>query len=412
MKIVHLWRSEGGIEGGGGGIAMYRLHRLLKQAGISSQILCQTKTTNDPDVFPDVKPSLFDTLVKRFTNRLGLKDIHRLSSFNLKRHPAYRAADIVHIHGTHTGFLSYLALPDLTYNKAAVFTLHDMWAVTGGCHYSYNCDRWKIGCGQCPHPTLLQGHKPDRTGWEWRLKQWVYRRSNLVITAPSRWLINQVKDSQLHHFPSYHVPFGIDTTIYQPLDPAQARAKLGIPPSKKVLMFTATSLEDYRKGGDLLLQALNALPEPLKAETLLLTMGKGGQDIDRRITLQSVHLGYVADEHEKVMAYSAADLFLFPTRADAFGLVVQEAIACGTPIVAFNVGGVTDLVHPGVTGYLASPENVADFTDGIVQLLQDDQQRQQMGQNCRAIALEEYSQHLYLQRSLAVYRSLLTPQVG
>jgi len=137
-------------------------------------------------------------------------------------------------------------------------------------------------------------------------------------------------------------------------------------------MFGAEMLTDPRKGGDLLLQALQNLPDALKRELMLLTVGTGGETISEVLSIPMTNLGYVSDGHLMAVAYSAADLFIFPTRADIFGLMLQESMACGTPMVSFKTGGVPDLVRPGLTGYLAAPEDGQDLSKGITQLLEDD----------------------------------------
>jgi glycosyltransferase involved in cell wall biosynthesis len=205
----------------------------------------------------------------------------------------------------------------------------------------------------------------------------------------------------------------------------------------KVLMFAALKLDQYRKGGDLLLEALQGLPASLKTETIVLTIGQGGDAIDeaagkvagdtgKRTTfagMQAIHLGYVSEERLKVAAYSAADLFLCPTRADNLPLVLLESMACGTPMIAFDVGGVRDLVRPGITGYLAQPESVTDFGRGIVQLLASDpsadRQRPadrqcpqtgpslaQMRKQAREIAVQEYRRELQVQRYIELYHQI------
>ncbi len=123
--------------------------------------------------------------------------------------------------------------------------------------------------------------------------------------------------------------------------------------------------------------------------------------------MPNLNLGYISSDRLKSIAYSAADLFIFPTRADNLPLVLQESLACGTPIVSFKIGGVPDIVRPGLTGYLAQPEDTQDFSNGIVQLLEDHEQRDRMAKNCRAIALEEYPLELQAQRYLELYRQVL-----
>jgi glycosyltransferase involved in cell wall biosynthesis len=211
----------------------------------------------------------------------------------------------------------------------------------------------------------------------------------------------------LSRFPIHHIPYGIDTDAYQALDPEQCRSLLGIPLGKRVLMFGAQSLTDPRKGGDLLMKALSSFPESLKAETVLLILGNGGEGIAQAVGMQTLNLGYVNSDRLKSIAYSAADLFIFPTRADNLPLVLQESMACGTPMVSFKIGGVPDLVRPGITGYLAQPEDAQDFCNGIVQLLEDGNLRDRMSQQCRAIALAEYPLELQAQRYIELYYQAL-----
>nr|WP_256380181.1 glycosyltransferase [Anabaena sp. 90] len=125
------------------------------------------------------------------------------------------------------------------------------------------------------------------------------------------------------------------------------------------------------------------------------------------INMKVFSFGYLKSDRLKSIAYSAADLFIFPTRADNLPLVLQESMACGTPMVSFNIGGVPDLVRPGITGYLAHSENTQDFCDGIVKLLEDEPLRQKMSENCRDIALKEYSLDLQAQRYIQLYQQLL-----
>lgn len=392
--------------GGGGTIAMHRLHLGLKKAGFDSKILCGRKTLDSSDSVAVPPLSKLERLLGKVTSRLGLNDIHRINSFKIPKLGAYLEADIINFHGFRRYF-SYLALPALTKNKPGVFTLQDIWPFTGHCAVSYDCDRWKIGCGKCPYPDAIPPIRRDNTHLEWKLKDWIYSRSNLAIVTLCSQVTEQVKQSMLNRFPIYQIPSGLDTQVYEPLDPEQCRSLLGIPPGKKVLMFAALNLSHYWKGGDLLLKALHGLPESLKAETVLLLLGDKGGAIAQSVGIQAMDLGYVINDRLKAIAYSAADLFISPTRAEAFGLAIQESIACGTPVVASGVGGVLDLVRPGVTGYLAEPEDAKDLRNGIVQLLEDGSLRSHMGQQCRAIALKEYTLELYVQRYLELYRQLL-----
>lgn len=403
MRVLHINQSD---LYGGAAIAGYRLHEGLRQQGIDSRLLVG-RAMVESDRVAQVRPvSAFETQLGRATTKFGLNYIHYFSSFQTRQHPFYQAADVLNFHNLHTNYFSYLAVPALVKNKPAVLTLHDMWMMTGHCAYSYECDRWKIGCGQCPDLKSYPSVRRDSTRWEWKLKQWVYQRSQLSIVAPSQWLYELAKQSLLNRFPIHYIPNGIDTETYYPRDRLQCRTELGIAPHRKVLLFVSQSLKDIRKGGDLLLNAIQQLPASLKAEILLITLGEN-EVSKETFGIETLNLGYVDDDSKKVTAFSAADLFVFPTRADNLPLVLQESLACGTPMVSCRIGGVSDLVRPGETGYLAAPEDAEDLSSGIVKLLENDELRDRMRQNCRAIALQDYSIEQQAKRYSQLYSELL-----
>lgn len=408
MNVLHINQSD---IAGGAAIAGFRLHQGLLARGVDSRLLVGTvQTESDRVALVPRKPRL-ERQLNRLTYRLGLNYLNIVGSFDIPRHPFYRAADVVNFNNLHNGYFNYLTLPQLT-AKPAVYTLHDMWSFTGHCAYSYDCNGWQTRCGRCPYPETIPYIARDNTRIEWHLKQWVYRHSRLTIVAPSRWLVEQAQQSMLNRFPIHHIPYGIDTTVYQPLDPARCRQQLGIPADRTVLMFGAASLSDPRKGGDLLVKALQQLPPSYKDRIQLVTMGGSSDGFADTLGMPIVNLGYITGDAEKAIAYSAADLFLFPTRADNLPLVLQESMACGTPMVSFKVGGVPDLVRPGETGYLAMPEDTADFCQGIVQLLDQPQHLNAMRHHCRRIAVEEYAIAQQVERYCQLYQSLLAQEVA
>ncbi len=414
MRVLLV--NAGDYGRGGGQIAMYRLHRGLKKAGVDSKLLCKYKKLESSEsvaIPGGFLSSRLEPRLRRLTSRFGLNDIHCLSSFKIQGLRAYREADLLDFHCIHSGYFNYFALPSLTAHKPAVITLHDMWHLTGHCTYSYDCERWKIGCGQCPYPDSYPPIRMDNTRLEWKLKKWVYKRSHIAVVAPSSWLTTLARQSMLGGLPIHQIPYGVDTDVYQPLDRTQCRALLGIPGHKRVLLFSAmrlnvSSFEGFRKGGDLLVKALRSFPESLKAETVLLLLGEGGEVIADTVGIQAFNLGYVSSDQLKAIAYCAADLLVLPTRADNLPLGLLESMACGTPMVSFRVGGIPELVRPGITGYLAEPGDANDLSNRIIQLLEDEALRRDMSQRCRAIALKEYPLDLQVQRYLELYRQVLT----
>jgi len=287
-----------------------------------------------------------------------------------------------------------------------------MWPFTGHCVYSLDCDRWKTGCGHCPYPEMPNAIRRDATRVEWKLKEWSYLHSNMTFVAPSAWMYKLAQQSMLHQLKIHHIPYGLDTETYQPLDPEMSRVALGIPPRKRVLLYMVRRMNpshktSYIKGADVLAEAISNLPTALRRQTVLLLVGEGATDYARNIDIETVPLGFVSSDRLKCLAYSAADLFVFPTRADNLPLVLMESMACGTPAVSFKVGGVPDLVRPGVTGLLAEPQNPKELAERIVELLDDESLRARLGQQCRTIVEQEYSLDLYIQRHLALYRQAI-----
>lgn len=406
MNVLHINQSD---KGGGAGIAGYRLHQSLLAQDINSHILVGygRKQTSSNLVTSLPKSTRLEEFLYRLDHRFGLHYIHHLNTFDIPKSELYKSADILNFNNLHNGYFNYLAIPKLTVCKPAIYTLHDMWSFTGHCAYSYDCTKWKNGCGQCPYLTTYPPIVYDNTALEWKLKKWVYKHSNLTIVTPSGWLTNLAKQSLLKHFPIHHIPYGIDTSAYQPLESDQCRHLLGIPLDKNVLMFSADGFSDNRKGGDLLCEALMNLPALLKAKIVLLTMGGDGEHIANTIGITTLNLGYISSDRLKSIAYSAADLLLFPTRADNLPLTIQESMACGTPIVGCDVGGVPDLVRPGETGYLAAPGDVEDFRQGILQLIEDQSLRKNMANKCREIALKEYSLEIQATRYIQLYQDTL-----
>jgi glycosyltransferase involved in cell wall biosynthesis len=407
MRVLHINQSDS--SGGGAAVAACRLHNGLLDKSVDSYFLVGDKKTDDDRVEKFPAPQILERVSRKLMREVGLNYVSYKTSDVVSHHPFYQSADIVNLHNLHGDYFNYMSIKYLSNLKPTILTLHDIWSFTGHCGFNLNyaCSKWETGCNQCPHLDVYPPIKRDAASIEWRLKDWTYSQSKLHIVSPSQWVSEQVKKSMLSRFPIHWIPHGLDTSIYQPSDLAQCRYLLGLPQDKYVLMVCSNNVEDHHKGGDLLFDVLRRLPEYIKEDIILLIMGQNSQNLSRSVGIPSVSLGYVSNDRIKAIAYSASDLFLHPTRADTFGLVLQESMACGTPMVSFNIGGVPDLVRPGETGYLAAPEDTTDFRNGIIELLEDSALRHQMAENCRTIALAEYRIEQQTDRYIALYQGLL-----
>jgi len=397
-----------GRGGAGGAVASRHLHFGLRNVGVDSKMLCAAGSDPDQEMHA-IKTSRMEkkiiSLQKRLMINLGLSGNYGFKAETIMANEAFKNCDVVNIHRYFEVF-SYLSMPVLSDAKTIVMTLHDMWPFTGHCYYSLECERWKTGCGSCPHLKIFPSIPRDNTRMEWKLKKRSYERSNLVVVAVSKWMIKMHKDSILSHFPIHYIPNGVDTQFYEPFSKERCRWVYNIPRRKKILMFGAVNINNHIKGGDLIIDALTKLPDRIKKEIILILFGKGDDTLFRSRGFETIHLGYINNERLKNIAFASADLFLCPSRAEMQGIVNLESMASGTPVVAFNTGGIPDMVLHRKTGYLAEAENTDDFSNGIVEMLEDDHLRENCALEGRNVVMNEFSSELLVEKYHQLFSQL------
>jgi glycosyltransferase involved in cell wall biosynthesis len=393
---------NGTVGTGGAGLAVETLGRGLEEHGYSVDFAAASfdgNTGPNRHLVPQVG-HIGQKLARRAAYETGLGDVGIMNTRAISRQNWFQRADIVNFHNLHGGYVNYLALPRLTRERPAVITLHDMWAFTGHCVYSFDCERWLTGCGQCPYPEIYQAIKRDGSAISHRLKRHAFHAANVEFIGVSAWITDLAQQSLLAPIPVHHVPNGIDTRLYRSEDPKQARLSLGLPLDRPVALYIAHNISDPRKGFDLLQNALERLSPDVRAELFLAVVGSAGNNLD--LAVDHRYLGYVAEPERKRLIFSAADICLFPTRSDNLPVVLQESLACGTPMVAFDVGGVAELVREGKTGLLAPHQDSESFARCIETLLARPDLRAAMGAECRNVAEREFS----LERQAAGYSTI------
>lgn len=318
------------------------------------------------------------------------------------------ACDVVNLRSI-TGFFGYDAIRTLADHQIpVVWTLDDMNPLTGGCHFDDCCGRFREECGSCPQ--LGSADPNDLSHRVWRRKLDVLSHINpsrLHIVATNRWMEDMVKRSSLlNRFPLTVIPYGLDTDVFLPRSKEAARLLLGLPQDALVILFVAYAVNLRRKGLALLTQALT---EPTIGDKVyLVSTGNGLPSL--RTHLRNQHLGNIKNDWALSCLYSAADIFVCPSMQDNFPNTVLEAMACGTPVVAFEAGGISDMVRPAITGLLASVGDTEGLRSAIMSLLQDRTKRAAMGANSRSIALQEYSLEIQARRYMELYNTMLFEQ--
>jgi glycosyltransferase involved in cell wall biosynthesis len=313
--------------------------------------------------------------------------------------------DVVNLHWV-AGFVDLKSFfPQVAPSIPVVWTFHDMNAFTGGCHYDQDCGKYQASCGACP--VIDSGRENDVSRRIWRRKRRVLGgipTGRLHVVTPSRWLEEAVRTSSLLGDRRVTViPYGIDTEVFAPRDRSLAREVLGIPPEAQVILFVAETLDDPRKGLGVLVEALGHLA----GVSDMVAVSTGGKLPGIDVPVPHLHLGSVESERLLSLVYSAADVFAIPSLQDNLPNTVLESMACGTPVVGFAVGGIPDMVRPGITGLLAEPGDVAGLGAILGELLGNRKLRESMAASCRRMAKEEYALEVQARRYQELYREFM-----
>jgi len=413
MKALLLSTSD--IEGGAARAA-YRLHRGLQAVGVDSQMLVQAKYSDDSTVLgpltklvkgiAKLKPTLDGLPLQFWRNRdRTVYSIQWLPS-TVSPRAVSLYSDIINLHWVCGGCLQIEAIAKL--GKPLVWTLHDMWPFTGGCHYSQGCDRYTKSCGACPQ--LHSGKNWDLSRWVWQRKANAWKDLDLTIVTPSSWLAECARNSSMfRNLRVEIIPNGLDTQKYKPIDRQVARELLNLPQDKYLVLFGAmNATSDLRKGFHLLQPALKKLSNLEWQDKIeLVVFGASKLKLEFELGFRVHWLGRLYDDVSLAIVYSAADVMLVPSTQEAFGQTASESLACGTPVVTFNATGVKDIVEHQQNGYLAQPFEVDDLAQGIAWVLEDRERHQKLCDRAREKVEQEFTQELQAERYLSLYKELV-----
>lgn len=392
----------------------------MRSAGKDSRLLVGVKVSDEPAILGP------DGFAQRLAGRVGA----RWDQWPLHHYPARKAGlfspagvpsltprrvksisrDITHLHWVANGFLRVEEFASL--GTPLVWSAHDMWAFTGGCHYTDGCEQYLKNCGWCP---LLGSQKEQDLSREvWFRKQDSWRALNFTIVASSRWMAALIRASPLlKHSRIELIPNCLDPNFFAPRDRVAARVALGLPQDKLILLFGALTVKgDRRKGLHLLESALERLSTSIGRDSVCLAiMGASAGQGPNPYPFAATYLGVIDNEETLALAYAAADVFVAPSMEDNLPYTVMEAMSTGIPCVSFDTGGMPDLFEHEESGYLAKPFEVEDLAEGLKRVILSRTLRGKWGRNARARVLERFSQEVVSRQHEKLYQDLLSEKL-
>ena len=408
MKILHI---VAGDLNGGAARGAYWLHSGLKELNIDSKIFTNSKITLGDNSVVTINNSKkrkainiirgqLDNLFPLFYRKR--KKIIFSSSFfgvDFTKTNEYKEADIVHLHWINGSFVNIKHLGKI--EKSIVWTMRDMWPMTGGCHYAMECDKYKTGCGNCEQ---LNSHSSyDLSKFILNRKK-KYLPKDMKIVGISHWLSDEAKKSEL--FKDYDVRTisnNIDSKEFFPVDKDIARKILGIKSSKKIILVGSTSLQDFYKGFSKYLEAIMQLD---KEKYFLCFFGNVDKNVVSDLGFEYKCFGYLNDNVSLRLVYSCANVFVAPSLMDAFGKTIAESMGCGTPVVCFDATGPKDIVSHKVDGYKAESFKSDDLSSGIEWIL-NNKNYEELCQKARNKVVGEFDSVVVAKKYIDLYEEIL-----
>jgi glycosyltransferase involved in cell wall biosynthesis len=359
------------------GKAALRLHKAFLNSGIESTLITLKSAINDDEkIIQKSKKSKLvaklDNYLQSIINRKNVKEFGLFSypilGTNVSLMKEVKEADYIYVHWVLGGFLNLANIEQLAkLGKPVIFFMHDMWPITGGCHYSFSCEKYAIACYDCQ--IFPKTKINDLSSKEFKKKLNLYKKyENFFFISPSKWLFNSAKNSALTkkklHF---YIPNYIDPSLFKPIEKCAAREILNIEKSQIVISFGAVSIDNPYKGWSYLIKALKILfeDENFKNITILIFGSGYKKEIDAEIPYKIKFVGHLSDDYSTMLIYNASTVFIAPSLADNLPTTVLESLNCGTAVVGFNVGGIPDMIRHKENGYLAAYRDADDLCNGI-----------------------------------------------
>ena len=415
FMILHL--STFHLEGGAG-VAATRLHRALLRSGRDSWMLIPKVENPEAGVVPlaDTKWKNYQAFGRFVFERLAFypqeKDKSVRFAFSpavagadISAHPLVKKADVIHLHWINFGFLSMDSLEKLfSLGKPIVWTQHDMWALTGGCHYSRGCEHYVTHCQYCPF--LAKPDQYDISFSQFLKKEHSYKLGKMAFVSPSHWLDQLTAHAHLtKQIQHLTIPNCLDTTLFKPGDKRAIKQSLNLPTDKLLILFAGANTQDPRKGFHYFKEAIRLI-QNTHNDIEVLIFGKSGAASFDSFPSPVHYLGKITETAKMIDVYNAADLILVPSLEDNLPNTIMEAMACGTPAVGFETGGIPEMIDHLKNGFIATLKSSESLAEGIKWTLTNNREGK-LSENARRKVLENYAETVITEKYGQLYDSLL-----
>jgi glycosyltransferase involved in cell wall biosynthesis len=409
IALVHVADKGGGAER-----SVLTLHQSLLAEGHDCRLFVGRKLLDELGVIEIQRHRSIPGLL-RITKHLEEWGVQNLYAPWFRNLPdAIGDVDVVHLHSLWTVrnvFADLSGIKTISDRYPTVMTLRDGWMLTGHCACPIGCDRWKTGCGSCPDLARAPGIEKDFTAFNWKRKRSTIQRSSLHITAVSSWLRQQIQQSPIFAGKPVHVVHNsVDDTGFQPGDKAAARAALQIPLDQFVVLLAGQSIEGFHQGiSQHAVKALNQLNDH-GIHTMLI--GRSAGDVARTLQTPSTMVPYRETPEEMAQCFQAADLTIVPSEYETFGRVAAESLFCGTPVLAFATGGLSDIVIDGVNGKLVPTGDVDGMATAIAELRHSSDFLSDMASRCYESVRHRFSTRTIASEYEDVYRQVISERTS
>jgi len=404
------------------------LLQAYRTMGYPTSLVVGYKRGNDSDVLEmsrEKSQEIGSRIRRKIDSLLGLEDFEYPEAWQILDH---QSPDIIQCHNLHGNYFDLRALPWLSRQAPVVLLLHDAWLLSGHCAHSFDCERWKTGCGSCPDLTIYPPLSHDGTGFNWRRKRRIFQHTRFYVATPSQWLMDKVNESILKPFvqETRIIPNGVDLSVFKIANRSEVRLKVGLPQDAFILLFSGYSVrnnpwKDYKT----LRAAIEIVGRENKSRNIILIILGEEAPVENVGSVQIQSFSKQLRQDTMAEYYQAADIYVHSSKVDTFPNSILESLACGTAVIASSVGGIPEQVKglswnlerdrelsnvfdaDAATGYLVPPANPEHLAKAILYLQESPELLIQLGRNAARDAEQRFGLDRQARAFLDWYSTIL-----